>query len=206
MKIKYLFFILLVLFTGENLRAQWTQVPGPEGGKVNALEEWGNKIYLGSCSGLFFSNNQGLSWQKSPFFKNRAIAAIFSYGDTLVVNYAEASLEFPWEFELKIASSYDQGLSWSTPFVVNNDTGFSGANFFLSGGELIYELNGAIIISHDMGVSWTNPNQPPSNANTYTVASDYILARGNNNHLYYSNDLTQNWIDKGYCGMEVKVM
>src|ERR1039457_3859816 len=60
-----LLIILLILLRTQILFPQWTQTNGPGGGQVNCLTVCGNNIFAGSDGGVFFSSNDGISWNKA---------------------------------------------------------------------------------------------------------------------------------------------
>lgn len=193
MKFKLLMLLLLSMIAMSNTYAQWTQTNGPEGGVVNCLTKVGNEIWMGSQTGIYVSDYYGYTWGKSTFLENRAIGAIFSTGDTIVIQYAERDSDNSWAYHLKIISSFDMGITWTLPFEIESDSGTAGAHFYHCQGGLVYQRFSTTLVSGDMGLNWTLPERPVDSLPVYYIIDSLAVLAQQDNILYKSEDLTQSW-------------
>ncbi|MCX6269953.1 MAG: T9SS type A sorting domain-containing protein [Bacteroidetes bacterium] len=207
MKSRLTMFLLLTLLITQNLRAQWVQTNGPEGGRVNCITRVGSDIWAGTYGGIFISQDEGLTWQKSPLYDNVFVGEIFSSGDTLVVRYALPDTDYvEYGFLHEAASSFNGGITWNSAVYLSADTGTGTYNFQRCQSGLLLNSNHFVCyISDDMGLSWHSPGFP-SGINNGGVISDLhrlLLVSAfdfDSVLLFLSGDLGQTWQALGVTG------
>lgn len=140
----------LLLLTTYFTNAQWFKLPGPIGGSMSTVAQVGNEVWAGGYAGLYISSNDGLSWQKSSMFDGKC-NTILSFNDTVVICY---NIVDGFDYKTYSISSFDNGLSWSTPYLLNQPYNF-GNGILKKTGEAIYFFSDSYSqVSFDCGLTW----------------------------------------------------
>ncbi|MBL0339939.1 MAG: hypothetical protein IPP71_02915 [Bacteroidetes bacterium] len=193
--------ILFFCIFSTNTYSQWSKLPGPYGGVFSDIERVGNEIWLSSISGLYTSQNEGLTWQKSTLIPQYCHDVI-AFNDTIVILYS-----VPSTFNVlnKSISSFDGGLSWHQPVLISNGA-ITGAKLQKSSKVLFYEGTGGKKQSSDGGLTWT----------TLSLNFSLLFSNGNmalgfvssSENYYFSIDGNSPWnlIYSAYSGTTLKIL
>jgi len=150
-----LIFGLLLFFSiiSTNAYSQWSKLPGPAGGVFSDIERVGNEIWLSSISGLYISQNEGLTWHKSNLV-DRYVHDVIAFNDTIVVLFATIDVNGNFNYKNKTISSFNGGSSWQAPFLFNQGN-LTGDKIFKSSKCLFIEMIGGYRQSFDGGLTWS---------------------------------------------------
>jgi photosystem II stability/assembly factor-like uncharacterized protein len=157
---------LCILLTGTAC-GQWTQTNGPYGGGVYCLKADGNRLWAGTNSDLFFSDNGGISWQPSDLgaYRKLEVYDLLLSGDTLFCATGSG-----------VFRSFNRGKSWEPA-----STGLSAypsvTAIARKGDRLFVGLNtGHIFFSDNYGSAWQkSPDSQPFGVNNAGIRSIVVL-------------------------------
>jgi hypothetical protein len=190
----------ILVFTfglGFSALAQWIQTNGPEGGNVLCIERVNNAIWAGTYSGVYVSNDDGLTWQRSVQFTSPC-TDIRAYNDTVVLMYYTRTSAWFNNYEHYIITSFNNGLSWNSPYIVANS--FMPKSIIAIKNKSIIINNVYTVISHDLGLTWNILPQIDSVYPSWIVQhDDYIYAAiqptgtYNTYTIFRSSDFTNTW-------------
>lgn len=129
---------------------RWNQLAGPEAGRVMSLFENQGRVLAGTNGGVYYSDDQGLTWQRSPGVPAQFTSfSIVALGDALFIGtdgYSGGA---------GVYRSRDNGLTWE---FLNNGLAETGGVFYLDvapGNVLIASAAGGLVFrSTDNGESW----------------------------------------------------
>ncbi|MBL7915470.1 MAG: hypothetical protein JNL49_10540 [Bacteroidia bacterium] len=147
--------LIFTLFINSSALSQWSKVPGPYGGVFTDIERVGNEIWLSSISGLYISQNEGLTWNKSNLVNSFCFDVAY-YNDTIVVIYSER-INSALDYETKSISSYDNGLTWQLPVYLMDGEGH-GAKLIKSSNVLFFTFDTVRKQSTNGGATWVTPS------------------------------------------------
>ena len=123
MKAKFCFlFILSITFT--TVHGQWNPAGGPEGGYVKFVEQAGNELWAGSNAGVYHSLNNGATWSKLSL-PNDYCHDIEFFNDTIIVLFQAISTDSLPAYTFYSIHSFDDGISWSAPSVIESNSIFT---------------------------------------------------------------------------------
>src|SRR5688572_24500316 len=105
------YLILGLIFISSTSFCQWTKLGSPIGGEFNCIEQVGNQIWAGCRSGMYYSDNEGLTWEKSTLFYG-ICNSIIAFNDTVIICYTEIE---GTDYNLKTISSFNNGISFGSP-------------------------------------------------------------------------------------------
>lgn len=139
---------------GGILQPKWNQLAGPEAATILALHESNGRILAGTLAGIYYSDDQGLTWQRSGGSPIRYTSFRFvTLGDAIFVGIDKfSSNDGPAGGVLR---SLDNGLTWE-----HITTGLSEAPWILSlekwqDNTLLASTSGGLVFrSTDSGASW----------------------------------------------------
>lgn len=161
----------------------WTkQAVGPQGTVISCLKSNGNKLYMGTNKGVFYSPDGGESWQ-SVGPTSFSVFAIAVHDNTIFAALSDHS----------IYRSNDNGATWTKVF-----TEISGPTVtdILIKDNFIFtcEYDG-VYVSSNNGSTWvkTKPSVPAQYVRLVSCANTvYVLASGS--YVYKTIDNGINWI------------
>ena len=184
-------------FGGGIIQPKWNQLPGPEAATVFALLEHNGRILAGTLGGIYFSDDQGLSWQLSggsplKFTGFRFVAlgdAIFTGLDGFIANDGPGG---------GVLRSLDNGMTWE-----HLNTGLTDLPpvVYLEKWQdkvLLASLgNGLVYRSTDSGASWQPAmNGLPEKLGYFnTISSDKAIIAASGRGLFRSLDGGLRWED-----------
>ena len=111
---------ILIVFIFFNIysNAQWTKTSGPEGCSPNCFARITTGIICGTPQGLYFSSDEGQTWEAYSVFPFRNIISIITFSDTIVLLlYDEYSIN-NYIDSVYSSTSFDGGLTWMNPVLV----------------------------------------------------------------------------------------
>lgn len=167
-KIAALLFNISIMLSYLNVSGQWQQTGGPEGCKANCLAKVDSQIWVGTNRGIFVSNNEGITWQKSSLFSDNYIVGMLASNDTILVGYQAVDT-------FNIANifstvSFDGGQTWSNEALI--DWFGSGASFTRVQNTIVCNNQQ---ISYSFGASWI-PFEILPDGHIYNIVSDGTMA------------------------------
>ena len=181
--------LIFTLFINSSALSQWSKVPGPYGGEFTDIERVGSEIWLSSISGLYISQNEGLTWQKSNLI-DKYVYDVICYNDTIVILFD--ILNGPTKVNSSI-SSFDGGNSWSMPTVVPQGTIAYKCEKLIKASKVLFAIgSNKRSKSIDGGLSWT---YMPNNFDELTTDGQMALGTiiGSHVTLVYSIDGNTPW-------------
>jgi photosystem II stability/assembly factor-like uncharacterized protein len=204
--ILFLFICLLVIPT--IVQAQWIQTNGPFGGSANALTSNGDKIFACLNGNVFFSTDNGTSWNPTVLI-NQAVNSIMSGNGNL----------FALTGGLGIFLSTDDGVSWNTinngltPYLRVNTLLAVGTNLFTStqGGTSRNRIN-KVYRSTDNGKNWTSSDNGLLNSKVNTFVScvpktkETNIFAGSESGVFHSTDFGDSWQSIGLSNINVSAL
>src|SRR5690606_17344580 len=87
------------------VKIQWSQTNGPDGGAVYALASVGDNLLAGTTHGIFLSENKGGTWSK---VSDAATHSIITVGANLFAATPDGAIVFK-----------NNGNTWSNPSLLN---------------------------------------------------------------------------------------
>ena len=152
-------FLILLMLVAMNASAQWTQCDGIYGGEVISLATSGSNSFAGTFGyGLWFTSNNGLSWEQS------------SLNDKIIPAVAISGIKSMQE-QVVTESGYQQTLEYHGQTALNNQAilslATSGNNIFAG------TFPNGVWLSTNYGTTWTQ-----TALNNQTI---YSLAVSGNN-------------------------
>ncbi len=184
-------------FGGGIIQPRWNQLAGPEAATVFALLEHKGRILAGTLGGIYYSDDQGLTWQLSggsplKFTGFRFVAlgdAIFTGLDGFIANDGPSG---------GVLRSLDNGMTWERlytgladlPMVVYLEKWQDKALLASLAGGLVYR-------STDNGASWQPAmNGLPEKLGYFnTISSDKAIIAATGKGLFRSLDGGLQWED-----------
>lgn len=148
----------LFFFLFQNLSAQWHKLNGPEGAGFICTEKFSFGILCGTDAGIFITTNEGLTWQKMPTAPQNTIDDILNINDTVIVVYLGPTVLS--STEVYSIRSYDQGVTWSSPTLIESSSGFNNYKMHHQGNYILMTGQYDSYISYDYGQGWTIINSP----------------------------------------------
>lgn len=117
MKIK-IFFLIFSLIVNSAC-AQWTQTNGPEGCYPTCFARISSGILCGSVYGMYFSSEEGQTWQDFVHFSIYNIHSILTRSDTIFVIFNQLRPHFMYcniliSFKHKILKMLQEKLKFNT--------------------------------------------------------------------------------------------
>ncbi|MDP4199114.1 MAG: hypothetical protein Q8922_15680 [Bacteroidota bacterium] len=170
------FFIALTLVCADSLRAQWAQVRPSDSSRLDAIFSFGNRLFLGSEMGTFYSEDSGDHWVNTMIGPSSSFAVI---GDHLFA--AGAS---------RISISLDSGKLWTQA-----DNGLSGRYYYIvSAGTALFASTfpGGLNLSMNSGSTWT-PIQCPIDPYPNISAFGTTVFAGSFGRVFRSTDGGSSW-------------
>ena len=194
MKIKLLKLILVfIIFISLEAKAQWIPSGGPLGCSANQFaKSSGGKLWVCADNGLYYSTNDGITWE--PI--NRKVeycSQIIAFGDTLMLVYhkfVKTTNFFSNDyFETNCLTSIDNGISWSQPHLIFNNS-ITNYYYYIKqmGTSFLYttESSGSMNFeSNDFGQTWVTA--------TPAVNSAEITKTMYSNQTAYHNEFKMNF-------------
>ena len=145
------YLLLSLVFISSNLFAQWSQLDGPVGGNFRCLEKVGSQVWAGCNSGMYYSDNEGLTWERSTLFYG-ACNDIQAWGDTVMICYVEIE---GTAYNLKTISSFDGGLTFGAPVFIEATSSILPTAIYKTQNAIYVMGDWDAYISLDGGISWT---------------------------------------------------
>jgi photosystem II stability/assembly factor-like uncharacterized protein len=90
-KVFYTFFAVLILLNISISQAQVESKNGPYGGMVYSLNKYENSLLAGTNMGVYRSTNNGKTWEKNHYLKNKTVRTIVNDGKNI---YARTLKDF----------------------------------------------------------------------------------------------------------------
>jgi photosystem II stability/assembly factor-like uncharacterized protein len=181
----------LAAIFGPPTTPKWNQLAGPEAGRVFSLFEKNGRVFAGTNGGVYFSDDQGVTWQRSVNFPAQFTSfTTVSIGDALYVGtdgFSGGS---------GVYRSRDNGLTWE--FLNNGLAETFGIRFLAVTHDntlLAMAQGGGVFRSTDGGDSWSAvKNGLPDELGFFFMGSNArvtlaVTAQG----LFRSADSGQSW-------------
>ena len=184
-----------------SLFGQWIQTSGPEGSYVHELERVNNEIWAATQSGLFISENEGLTWQKADFLPPEySVRNIIVDGDEILLSTGLYDFNFPqfFPFKFNLLRSTDAGLTWTSKRMPVET--FGNYYFYYDEIMVLHKSDNYLFVSYrgrdiyrsaDLGDTWEEISSPPS-IGASAFSGDKILAT-NSVYCYLSIDAGDTW-------------
>ncbi len=227
-----MFLLLLLIFSDENLQAQWVQTNGPIGGSVSCVVVNQNNIFASTGDCIYFSSNNGASWSQrnNGLPSDCSVQCFLSQWNNLYLGTVSSGVYL----------STNNGISWSQTglensnvyaFAVNDSNIFAGTNDGLyistdhgANWAIRYNLwvfnsltviknniffcdNGVVFHSSDNGTSWAQLNflSPMHSVNTLCAIMNNIFA-GTDTGVYLSTNNGAEWTHVGELKYGVSIL
>ncbi|MFC2130078.1 T9SS type A sorting domain-containing protein [Bacteroidota bacterium] len=159
--------------------------------RVDCFEFDGNKIYTGTWQGVYYSEDNGISW-KSAYtnLENRRVTSLKISGDNILAG----------TYQYGIYVSTDKGVTWN-----NSSTSFtklSVRDFIINENKIFagtYNSNEedwkGVFLSTDWGITWNQVNNglPENGINCLASYGDNIFAGTDNEGVYLSKNNGELW-------------
>ncbi len=175
MKTIYLLLSLLFyLFFVNKTTAQWVQTNGPLGGRVYCVERVGNQIWAGTNIGIYASDNEGLSWQKSSLINGKCID-ISSKNDTVLILFNVYEPDSFYNYVFYSIVSFNGGNTWSSPIYAFTPFGGFWPRLQRVQNSYIFTDSYYYWITHDYGINWSMLDT--------SIVNGYGFARVIGNHI-----------------------
>lgn len=155
------------------LMAQWQAIQSPDGGAVRDLEMAGDRLFVASNAGLYYSDDMGSTWSHSfsEPYKRGSCSYIVTWGDTVLTRVKSFATN-----EYDYWMSENAGQHWQ-PFQIppfaNNVYNVHHSNEVLA-----VHLGVVLLFSSDLGANWQ-----AYNANTLGFSPQQLFA-GQDNRFY----------------------
>ena len=191
----YLLILVLSVFTGSTLKAQWTQTSGPIGGIVNCLTTDGTNLYAGTkLSGIYLSTNNGGSWTAvNSGLTSPSVNSILIKGDTVFTGTGSG-----------LYYSINNGTHWT--FINSNVQAMA---LVVSGTTIFAGVAGSgVYKSTNNGATWALSNTGLSNllVSTMVVSGTNIYAGTYSGGVFLSTNNGGTWtaVNTGITTMDVR--
>jgi photosystem II stability/assembly factor-like uncharacterized protein len=166
-------------------------IAGMANGNIRKMTRNQNRIFAGTNTGVFYTDDEGQSWKRSYFNQQDGVYSIVNYQGVILAG----------TLALGTMKSDDNGLSWvRTGFTLPSGR----VNGLLQTGSKLLatvRLNG-LYKSLDTGKNWTKITSLPT-ASTISISKipaasgtgDVIFIGGSNNRTYRSTDEGETWTE-----------
>jgi photosystem II stability/assembly factor-like uncharacterized protein len=177
--------VLFLIFSHQDLRAQWTQSTTMEGGSIiNDIIEYKNAIYIvAQNAGVYRSNDNGVSWTRT------SVTAQPNAGNFAIINGELLTLSYGTIFRTGDGTNFVQ-MGGINDFVL--DVATDGTTLVAAGIQGIY-------ISHDLGYNWSRASDELTQTDIAAVAvrGNVILASAKSKAgiIFKSTDLGATWTE-----------
>lgn len=179
----------IILFSISLSNAQWQKVNGPNNSNIIAFAKSGTKIFaLGERDGVFFSNNNGDSWELTnnglPINNFQRFYALEIDGTNLFLGTKEGAF-----------LSTDNGNEWIS---INNGMPIDSKvySFLMDGSNIYAGTSNGIFLSNNNGNDWTSASiglPPETTVRAFALSGSNIFA-GTTNGAFLSNNNGNSWI------------
>ena len=216
--------LLFQLCHPHGIDAQWEAAPAPGSVGVNYVQKIGSRLEAVTTAGAFYSDDDGLVWQRRTNTPGTSIrhqnSVYYTYSSANVEFYKSTDLGVTWESIA--ANSGFLGVS-ITDFTVLNDTIFATNSYKVwrnnpgsSDWTVVYEniqfgdlrlsnedgyvwlIKKQILRSSDQGNSWQNVTPAGINVRSAAIHGDTIMASPQSGAgAYFSADNGQLWSSRG---------
>jgi ligand-binding sensor domain-containing protein len=206
-------FLFLIFVNNVYLNAQWIRSNGPTGGRIYPAISNGNNIFVGTWYGIYFSTNDGISWNAI----NNGIPDARSYISVYALAVSGDKLFAGANGTIYLST--DNGLNWKA---ANNGLTASVLSLAISGDKIFAGTEGigiptsdsssssdtskvGVYLSTDSGDSWKliNNGLPIHSSVTSLAIKDNSIFAGANG-IFISTDDGLKWdsVDIGFdqCG------
>ena len=185
-------FLLVQNFFGFS---QWQQVPGLEGGQINALVEVGQELWVATESGLYISIDQGNNWDRHTLLpRSSSVIDLAVFGDEILMLVFEMNVTFDGQ-TAKLYSSNNSGNSWTINEFPFNVSANSYNSLFKIADTIFFRRNSKCYKSIDWGNTWTEIELPNNSTSIKSFTSDdkNLLLATYTNEIFISFDKGINW-------------
>lgn len=178
--------MLFVVITGSSTVAQWTRMPGPEGGRFMNVVTMGTHIFAFSAGReLYRSTDQGETWTlRCRWIETRGPDPLFAVRDSTL--YAGT--------ENRLYRSVDSGMTWSVilPYRIHA-LGVTTDGMIVAGTNLTLSSH-ALQISTDGGNTWMPSDSGlTSNVFSMTFQGDTMFVGTSKRGVFRSTDAGKTW-------------
>lgn len=177
-------FLFFILQNFQNLNAQWVITHGPNGGYINSVEVFGNKIIVSNDNGINTSSDEGNTWSNSGL-----IPRPYYFASIDSVLYCAENFV--------VYKSIDSGKSWNSIFQIypDNNNYYSITDLFAKDSFLFVSVNDSgIFRSKDGGASWVPLNLGIIDSTFLQMASIGNFIFLNSGHrIYRSSNNGDSW-------------
>jgi len=200
---KKLFLVVLLMTiifsTSNQLTAQWVQTNGPEGGEVFCLAAHDTTLFLGSEIGVYFSTDNGTSWNPTGLEDIIVISlAVMPTGESGMNLFAGTNLG-------GVYFSTDNGTNWTQ---VNFGLGNHNVHALaVIDTNLFAGTDDGVFLSPSNGAYWIPVSTGLTNKsiNSITVIDTNLYA-GTNEGLFISSNSGTTWTLTGLTGETVNAL
>lgn len=181
----------LILSLKGSVYAQWTQLPNLSQNVISVYVS-NNNLLAGTLTGIYFSSDNGNSWNASSGITSSA-KSFTKNGNKLLVSSYE-----------KLFQSTNDGVSWSAmPTIYTNQ---AVNNVVISDTNYVVGMNGSgVWFSADNGTSWWSSSSSWSGKNTdITIKKNRLFASYHGSgYLQASNTNGQTWYTPSGNGIKI---
>jgi len=196
--ISLLLSLLLTLFLVNKTNAQWVQTNGPLGGHVYCVERVGNEIWAGTNIGVYTSDNEGLTWQKSSLI-NGICVDISSKNDTVLILYNVYEPDSFYNYVFYSIVSFNGGNTWSSPIYAFTPFGGFWPRLQRVQNTFLFTDSYSYWITHDFGTNWSTIDPSIQNGFGFLrIIGNNIVAESSTSspdtyYYHISNDQGYSW-------------
>lgn len=188
--LRFIIFLFLIASSLTPVPAQWQSLEGPSGDATTQVFPLGNKLLLATDNGIYYSIDQGLSWQRPATpLRGTAISGFARLGN--------ATYAYAWP-EQRLFRSDDEGVNW----VEISATGLPDLDFhgIVATENALFAYFPDLYRSLDNGQHWEPAPMPCPAVYYYTQVqafADTLYLVAPFCGLYKSIDQGQNWTNIG---------
>lgn len=180
---KFINFLVFSFLFSLSLNAQWEKTNASFGGNINVLEVINGNLIAGTDKGVFFSNDNGITWnQKNNGLTNKTVYSIVVNGTDIFIGTGGSG----------VFLSTDNAETWKP---VNKGMSNSDVRSLFYKGSNIFagtEMDG-VFISSDNGKNWQSINSGLTNSPFRTIieyaGSIYVGTNGSGLFRTFNNGL-----------------
>lgn len=192
---KFILAILLSIIVTTQVKAQWMQTGGPNGGNTKEIVKVGAALILSAGNGgIYKSLDNGASWihSSSGLPTNEGVLDLITHNELLYASISRNGIYF----------SDDEGDTW-----VPINSGIEGLSFysFIVDGINIYagNANGGVYYSSDHGANWVEKSEGVSDIQfrDFVIFNSEVYAGGTS--LFKSSDNGDSWGKIEIVGLDV---
>lgn len=177
---KKLIYTIAIMAFSLTLNAQWVQLSNGMGDykHVYSLAVSVSNIFAGTDSGIYRTDNNGLSWTKTAMYDIK-IQSLAVSGNNLLAGTIITGIYL----------SNNNGISWAQSSLDNRNV----QTILVNGSSVFAGTNFGVYISFNNGLSWTQTTLNFQNVLSLAALGNYIFAGTGGAGVYFSSDNGSTW-------------